>query len=88
MTQYQQTPGLMYSSLPNDEIVIMDPDLVNYYSIESPATTIWEQFEQPTSVEDVVGTLVERFDVAPEVCLAETSKFVESLLQRKLLVAV
>ena len=88
MTLYQHAPNVMHRVLPEGDTVILDPDLMNYYGASATASDVWGHFTEPKTVDDVVSALLAMYDVDPEVCREETTKFVENLVERQLLQTV
>ena len=66
------------------ELVMMDIESGNYIGLSPVGTRIWELLEQPRSVGDLTATLEAEYDVPSEVCRAETSAFLEQLVQNGL----
>jgi hypothetical protein len=57
------------------ELVLMDIDRGNYYSLAKTAKRIWDLLEQPKAFADLCQTLVDRYDAPVARIEAEVKKF-------------
>ena len=66
------------------EIVMMDADTGNYIGLNYVAACIWDMLESPAKVDEIISRLMERFDVTPEQCEADTIGCIEEMHNQKL----
>lgn len=69
----------------DDELVMFDGESGKYYGLNEVATAIWERLAQPHTVDELVESLTNEFDVAPERCREELETFIPHLLKRGLI---
>ena len=67
------------------EAVLLNLDDGSYYTLNRVGTAIWELFNGEKSLEDVLGAVCDRFDVAEEVARANLIALVTKLSQEKLI---
>lgn len=77
--------GIMTADM-NGAIVMLDIESGKYFNLGEVGGRIWEILEQPTSVKDLVSTLVQEYDVTEEQCLEDIVPFLEKMLNRGLVV--
>lgn len=80
--------SVMATEVGEDAVVMMDVDLASYFGVEDVAADVWRMLDEPKSVDDLVTSLADTYDVDPQVCREETTSFVESLLDAGLVTAV
>lgn len=64
----------------DDEMVLMSIERGNYYGLDAIATDIWKRLEQPLTVSDLCGALVEEYDADAETILRDVLALLEHLL--------
>ena len=67
------------------EIVALVADTSTYVSANSSGALVWNALAAGATVEQLVDTLVERYDIAPERARADVEAFLETLRTRGLL---
>lgn len=77
--------GIMTADM-NGATVMLDIESGKYFNLGEVGGRIWEILEQPTSVKDLVSTLVQEYDVTEEQCLEDIVPFLEKMLNRGLVV--
>lgn len=77
--------GIMTADM-NGATVMLDIESGKYFNLGEIGGRIWEILEQPTSVKDLVSTLVQEYDVTEEQCLEDIVPFLEKMLNRGLVV--
>ena len=85
--RWQQTPSVLATDLSDAETVMLDPDAAKYFGMTETGPAVWREFAEPSTVDDVVARLTERYDAPPGAIRADVETFVEQLRERKLLVA-
>ncbi|MFC1679173.1 PqqD family protein [Elusimicrobiota bacterium] len=68
------------------EAVVLSPEDWSVNVLNETASRIWELFESPRSVDDVVAALTEEYDVDDDTARKEVEAFAEELGKRGLLV--
>ena len=61
------------------EKVMMDLEKGQYFALNSVASRIWEVIESPISVNNVVETLLEEYEVEREECEKSVLEFIKGL---------
>lgn len=56
-------------------------DLDSVYTLNELGTTIWDAIAEPVSVSQLVATIADTYDVAPEQARADVDAFLEELTQ-------
>ena len=54
-----------------DETVILDPGSSVYYSLDGVGRRVWALIQEPRLVADVCETLLEEFEVSPDVMMRD-----------------
>jgi len=70
------------------EYVMMGREQGAYFSLADVAAAIWEELETPKSLQQLVDSLLTKFDVTPDECKRETSIFLDELLDNGLVIAL
>ena len=83
-TIFQRRKDLLSSRMDQDT-VMMHPESGKYFSLNPVATRIWEMLETPMSFEQIVETLLNEFNVSPEVCNKETREFIKTLIEKDII---
>ena len=61
------------------EKVMMDLEKGQYFALNSVASRIWEVIQSPISINQVVDTLLEEYEVEREECEKSVLEFVQGL---------
>ena len=61
------------------ERVILDLEEGIYYGLNSTGAQIWEQVQEPTSVEDIAAAIAAEYDVGSEQCLEDAIALLQDL---------
>ena len=77
--------GLMTADM-NGSAVMMDIMSGKYYNLGEVGGRIWELLEEPLTVTALVQKLTAEYDVSAEQCRADIEPFLNTLLDRGLLV--
>ena len=67
------------SCMLNDEVAVLNVDRALYFGMKDVAAHIWETLQEPRSLAEICDGVVAQFDVAPDVCRADVSRFVVSM---------
>ncbi|MEO1045694.1 MAG: PqqD family protein [Pseudomonadota bacterium] len=68
----------------DDEMVLMDIEHGNFYSLTDTGKRIWELIDGPTRVDTLVERLTAEYDVAENECIEHLSGLLHDLQQRGL----
>lgn len=77
--------GLMTADM-NGSAVMMDIMTGKYYNLGEVGGRIWEILEEPMTVAALVNKLTDEYDVSVEQCRTDIEPFLNTLLERGLLV--
>ena len=66
------------------ETVMMDIENGNYYGLGRIGSEIWDLLEEPLTVKELCGILVESFDVDEKACLHDIQPFIQQLMDENL----
>lgn len=77
--------GLMTADM-NGSAVMMDIMTGKYYNLGAVGGRIWEILEEPMTVAALVGKLTDEYDVSASQCRTDIDPFLNTLLERGLLV--
>jgi len=72
-------PSNIIWSVVDEEAVLLDTSSGHYFSLNPPATEIWEHLHRGYSVSDIVGTLVEKYRVEEEIVRRDVSELITEL---------
>ena len=78
--------GLMTADM-NGSAVMMDIMTGKYYNLGEIGGRIWELLEEPMSMAALVKKLTAEYDVSAEQCRTDILPFLDTLLERGLLLA-
>lgn len=79
--KYKRNEQLIAASM-NEEIVMMDVISGKYYSLGVTGGAIWEILKKPQDLEEIVGNLLQEFDISREICSRQVSCFLESAAEK------
>lgn len=65
------------------EVIMMNIEEGNYYSLNRMGSTIWEIIEKPTRFETLIEKLMIEFEVDAYTCETELLLFISSLSEKK-----
>lgn len=63
------------------EKVMVDFDTGKYYLLKGPANEIWALIQQPTTVTQVVDSLLDVYEIDRPTCLQNTADFLQQLAE-------
>ncbi|MFN4086455.1 MAG: PqqD family protein [Spirosomataceae bacterium] len=75
----------VYSTLLDDELVIMDAMSGDYVTLNPIARVIWDKLEHSIHLDDLISHLLSAYDITEEICREETIRFLTKLHQLGLL---
>jgi PqqD family protein of HPr-rel-A system len=80
------SPSNIIWSIVDEEAVLLDTLSGHYFSLNPPATEIWQHLHRGDSVSDIVGTLTRKYRVAEEVVRRDVSELITELRAARLLI--
>ncbi len=80
-TVIQQSDSSIESEI-DGEVVLMNLDNNEYYSMDAIGSAIWGLLVEPMAVETVITELLEKYDVTKEICEKDTILFVSKLQEK------
>jgi hypothetical protein len=78
-------PGVVSSTLPNGEIVLLHLDTRKYYSLNRTGAIVWKLIECSTPLVDISQALFDQFDVTPESAGETVRDLMQELKTHKLI---
>jgi hypothetical protein len=63
------------------EVVMMSARTGRHIGLNKVGARIWDILDRPRTLDEICGILVQRFDVAPDVCRTEVESFLGELQQ-------
>ena len=85
-TVLSRREGLMAADM-NGSAVMMDIMTGKYYNLGEVGGRIWEMLEEPISLAALVQKLTAEYDVSAERCRSDILPFLDTLIERGLLIA-
>jgi hypothetical protein len=67
------------------ETAILDSTSGVYFGLKGIGTRVWDLIQEPRSVKDVLGILLEEYDVEPTRCERDLCALLEQLMERRLI---
>jgi hypothetical protein len=87
-TALRRSETMMATDLAPGEVLLMDVEQAKYFGLRGTAAAIWSRFEEPTTVDAVVASLLDEYDVDELRCRADTTACIEGMVARSLLSVV
>jgi len=83
-TIFRRNVDLLYAPVGTEQAVMMSIDAGLYYGLNAVGTRIWELLETPHTIEQLCLQVCEEFDVDARTCEAAVLKFMEQLVENKI----
>lgn len=80
--EISRVPGVVEAQF--DEVRVLLNDDLEYLGIDEVGQRIWGMLDRPRTLEEVVATLREEYDVSEADCTRDVTDFVEALAQHGL----
>lgn len=68
----------------NGEMVLLNPETGDCYSLTGVGATLWQLVADPSTIDQLVDGVCAYFDVEPDVARADTERFLEELIDEGL----
>ena len=88
MPSFKQSEHQVGAELPGSSYVILDPRVSRYYQLNSVGRAIWELLKEPATQDEIVESLVRRYEIERADCEREVMEFLERLSLDGLVVLV
>src|SRR4030042_788512 len=72
------------SSEIDGEVVMLSIENSEYYGMDKVGSHIWQLIEKPISLKQLIGILLDEYEVAEEQCKEDTVNFIEQLMEKEL----
>jgi len=66
------------------EVVMLSVENSEYYGMDKIGSRIWQLIEKPVTLKQLIGILLNEYEVPEEQCKEDTLKFIEQLLEKDL----
>lgn len=70
----------------NGSAVTMDIMTGKYYNMGETGGVIWNMLEKEMTVKDLVAGLTKEYDISEETCIKDITPFLETLIEKGLLI--
>ena len=81
----QHDPGVVSSTLPTGDVVLLHLDTKQYYSLNKTGAIVWKLIERSTPLAAITQALFKRFDVTPETADETVRQLIQELKTHKLI---
>ncbi|MDO9494360.1 MAG: PqqD family protein [Nocardioides sp.] len=81
--RYVRSPGGVSVEI-SGEHVMLGPDMNEYFGFRDVAAYIWEQLEQPRTVNELCDSIVGAYAVDEATCRRDTEAFLAELVEQRL----
>ncbi len=69
----------------DDEMVLLDMNSENYFGLDEVGTAIWQAMEKDKSLQEVLDSLLQEYEVESDVLEKDLIRFVNQLLDNQLI---
>lgn len=83
-TAFVRHDRVVANDLGEQETVMLDVDRGMYFGLTGVGRAIWDRLAEPISLDDLVGSLLEEYDVAESACREEVRAFLADLVEEGL----
>jgi hypothetical protein len=80
----RRNPDICAAEL-DGEVCLFNPENAEYLNLNATGSCIWTLLETPSSLEDLMGNLQDRYEVVEDACRSETEAFVAEAIKRGML---
>ena len=75
---YRRSDAALFADVGSD-VVALNVDKGHCYGMESVAAVVWNLLARPSSLDELCDSLIERYDVEPEICRKDIAALVGQL---------
>ena len=83
-TILQRDPDQLFTIV-DDEVVMLNIEHEEYLNLNSHASYIWNQLENPLAFGKLIKKLCDTFEVEEDVCIADSREFIEGFIEKKII---
>lgn len=83
-TRIRRAPDLITAPL-DEGAVIMDMASGNFLELNRTAARIWELLDTPNTLSGLCALVLDRYDVAPELCAVQIEEWMGEMQERRLI---
>lgn len=83
-TILKRNPEQLFSII-DGEVVMLSIKNGEYYNLDYVGSNIWEFLEKPCSFENLIGKLMDNYEVNKETCISDTLAFIEESIEKKII---
>ncbi|WP_447045808.1 PqqD family peptide modification chaperone [Vreelandella sp. H-I2] len=83
-TLLQRNPDMVAANLDGD-LVMMNEKLGRYYGISGVGARAWELLETPATVDDLVNSICQEYDIDNDTCHQDITRFTQDLMKVNLI---
>lgn len=69
----------------HEELIMIDTLNGTYINLNKTGSIIWEYIEPPITVEKLIGKLVDKFKIDPDICSEDTIQYLKKMREAKLI---
>lgn len=85
--KYIQNKKIIQSKI-GEEVVMMDVDSGFYFGMNGVGSIIWKHLSTAMTLEEIVSSLMDEFNVDKSICESDTIEFLNNLLEKKIIKVV
>lgn len=67
------------------EIVMMNIETGAYVSLNPTGKSIWDLLNEPTSIDVIINSLIEEYNISKEACENDIKPFIQKLIDQKII---
>ena len=83
-TTFVRRKEVVFTYLDN-EIMLLHPETGKYYSFNKAGAYIWELLSIPITFEEIIASLLIKFEIEKSKCESDTQNFIQSLLEKNMI---
>jgi hypothetical protein len=81
---YALTPEAVSAPL-GEDVMILNREDGCYYGLDAVGARIWSLLEEASTIETIVGVLLEEYDIEPDRCRREVHRLIGRLMEQNLI---
>jgi len=87
MTHFVRASDTIATRLSDEQVVAMDVNTAQYFGLDGPAAHVWDLLEAPHTLDEVVTSLLDAYDIDELTCRAQSEAFLADMAVKRLIVA-
>lgn len=85
--KYQRNADILVTEM-DGSLMMMSIEVGKYFELNPVSKRIWELFETPNSIEEVVEVLLTEYEISKEDCEKEVITHVDTLIDEKIILEI